>query len=493
MREYGSLRKAKVSTLVLLSMVLSTVQAQPQTSQSGFHTDSPVPISYPRPERRSGGAADLKPEEKCIGDAYTIFGKAWYPGWLDGGLTYKAESKGAEVPTFLNLFRFAPTQANLNLTPGTTTLLIIDNFKEDAVRLDADPTLFVSHGDLVLAHTRALLESAGFSLDRSIQARQAVQTIAEPFAAFIYTRKISSGRERRIRVLRFDLNRLTNPTDPYRLIKVDSVANLIASLPNWLRGERTKWPPLTAGESIVLNMSFAMIPCQASVAFRDYQSRGELGNDSENYFTAFVEKLLTLPQNAGKTRDQVERHLFDASTNSFNTALNSTLASLRGSGHPTLAVAASGNYGLGFATYPGQLDSVISVGGLSWKTLRSSSRKGGQVAASDAADLYSVWGWYTLPHPTLVAYCSASYFNQKNCVSSHLKELKHYGDFGYQGTSFAAPAVAAYFAIRATPGNPCYAPSGLWFKRWESSGYQAIAKNNGFNFKGGPGILNRKC
>lgn len=416
-------------------------------------------VSYQAPLFQARGhertdSYTYKPEDRCVGNSYTIFGKAWGPGWVDGGLTGEPPSE-ARSPTFKEIFNFP---SEIPIGQGEVSLLIIDYFSPTKVSRGPEVrVLDVSHGDLVLAHTRALLESQGMEF-KAAHARL-------PFSSeYIY-----EAYGRKITIRTFDVSHFKDDSQN-GLVRLESIMNNVNTFianPGEMRLHDYK-----ENESVVINMSFSLVPCAAALAFKNYKDNINNINNGEKYIERFLKELRSANPFMSSWSDEkvLESILAVDPANEFIKRLKNSIIQLRQE-RPAIAVAASGNYGMDTDTYPAHMPEVISVGAVSWGTLKSpltvAKKKNVRMYWSDRADVYSVGGWFKFSQDKLDYFCKPA--QGQNCV---LGGDIMPAELGYQGTSFAAPSVAAYFALRATPHTPCYPQdtlTGFKFKKTDTA------------------------
>ena len=195
--------------------------------------------------------------------------------------------------------------------------------------------------------------------------------------------------------------------------------------------------------NIAVNMSFAVVPC--SVLF-DFEA------SSLPTFERYIEALLDA--NPGATLAQIRRAIVTpVFPDPLYTLISGTLFQ-----PSTVYVAAAGNYSLPYPMYPAAWPEVVSVSSHEARSTKISP-------FSNRGETMITGGWFRLTNPAGI---NGGMSNAPKVV--------------YQGTSFSAPAVAAFTAIDlasnppecglqvALPTRPdlAYAPiinAGVWTRK----------------------------
>jgi len=375
----------------------------------------------------------------CLANAFEMPGQAWHTDLTGGGISLESGSLNARPATFDALYGFPA--ARLDARAADAELMVVDHFAPAPLKIRTargEETLALNHGALVEAHVRGILESAGFTL--------------------LSRQPLRYGRGgRTLTITRLDLG-----TQVYHTKGLDAGAVLSAALAAALQ-ERLG----TDGKSVVpadltVNMSFAMIPCQAINAYHDTRQTWADSTPARRYNLDTFLQDVARASNLSLTDVQHE-----LTTVSDTEPLRQTLAALsaerRGRGASFVAVASSGNFGLGYATAPGAFPDVISAGLYGWDR-RPATDQDGRVWP-DAADVNVAGEWFTLSAAQLQRFCREG----GSCVFGDvLTDPQRYAAFAYRGTSFAAPTLSLFLALQQGPGNGCFTASG--------TGYRPIGK-----------------
>lgn len=363
--------------------------------------------------------------QNCVTTAPETPGQAWDPGRTTAGAILDADkyvaTKNVYPPTVNNLFPDIPMKNAVAKGAREVTVIVVDHFEPETIKFLDEKTkveqdIPLRHGELVIAHLRSILSSAGFD-----------RVTVRPNSL-----SISNGR-RTINILKVQLQ-----AGPYRVITSAMAQRMLND---------TK---VGALDYAVINMSFALMPCGLLADYRAWREQEER-RDPEK-LPRFVDYLVELGKRNNYTPAQLQKAISEVPADDpFMLWLHQMLDLAARSKRTLLAVASSGNFELPFETAPANDPRVIGVGGISWEALRRSDpNTPNKLAWSDVGDVYSVGEWYTLPLGTLQNYCSP----QATCIVTDALTNK-YANFGYKGTSFSAPSITAYFALRMG-SNPCY-------------------------------------
>lgn len=208
-------------------------------------------------------------------------------------------------------------------------------------------------------------------------------------------------------------------------------------------------PKADRAPNVILNLSLSVFNCSMLEEFSKYLGdRQGVGTLPEFVKYYAEEKKLS--------EQEVMGQLTNVPTDSpFSKFLNEEMArGIFDSRVHTLAVAASGNYGLNYSTSPGSLSNVISVGARTsdWK---QPGPPNWPTYWSNRADVLAVGVGFTLSRKQLQGYCDVG----RTCIADDIEPNTILSDiyqkFIYSGTSFAAPSVSAFLATRIGD-NPCF-------------------------------------
>lgn len=375
----------------------------------------------------------------CVANAFELPGQAWHTDLTGGGISLDAQTLDARPPTFDALYGFPPTW--LDGRAADHEVLVIDHFAPAPMALltgQGVQTLPLNHGALVEAHLRALLESAGFTL--------------------LSRQPLRYGRAGRT----VTLSRLDLATQVYRTKGLTA-----GPVPSVVLAQAMTRQLQPTGKSVVptdlvVNMSFAMIPCQAMTVFRDIRQTWAAAAPPRRYtLNTFLQDVA---RESGVGITDVQRELTTVSeTEPLKRTVADLAAQRRERGASFVAVSSSGNFGLKYATAPGAFPDVISAGLQSWNR-QPATDLDGQVWP-DAADVTVAGEWFTLPADQLARFCR----DGGTCVTDDvLQAPQRYAAFAYRGTSFAAPTLSLFLALQQGRASPCFTPT--------STGYRPIQK-----------------
>lgn len=411
----------------------------PVPAASPVRTKSLPPNSPPLSEVFTRSAATAN----CLSNAFEMPGQAWHTDLTGGGISLAAGTLDARPPTFETLYGFPATGLDNRATDSE--IRMIDHFAPAPLKVGGE-TLMLNHGALVEAHLRALLESAGFAL-RSPQ-------------------PLRYGRGNRV----VTLTRLDLSTQVYRTKGLNPGPPLSTALPSAALAQALQQQLAENSKSLkprdlVLNMSFAMIPCQAMNVYRETRDGWASATPPRRYnLNTFLEDVARV---SALSLGDVKRELTAvADTEPLGRTIRAFAAQNRERGAGFVAVASSGNFGLEYATAPGAFPEVISAGLLGWD---------GQPAADDdgrvwpdAADVNVRGEWFTLSGEQLGRFCQQG----GTCVTADvLNRPERYAAFAYRGTSFAAPTLSLFLALQQGPANACFGVAG--------TGYAPVSKAAG--------------
>ncbi|SEJ40753.1 hypothetical protein SAMN04488058_107121 [Deinococcus reticulitermitis] len=362
----------------------------------------------------------------CVASPYETPGQGWLTGLSAGGVTRRAKEYQAQPPAFAVLFGLSP--AEVQTGPAPVRVVVVDHFAPVEVRLkeaEATETWPLRHGELVLAHLLTVLSSAGYSVAPTprgdLQARKGASVIV---------------------IEKLQLDGLRPPgflPGKQGFVSAEVLASLLA------RDDKST-PPNAA---TIYNMSFAVLSCEYLTHYRsvrDAYAAQDLKYTLNDYVadTARANRI---------SEEEVLRRVTELPPES---ALRRWLAQ----GWPRkVVVASSGNYGLPVQTWPAAAPTVIGVGASAW------APRTARTGWSDVGDTYSVGEWFRLSDTELKRACQT----WKVCVTDELKLASppaRYNDFGYRGTSFAAPSVTAFLAMRLSAsgaGKGCFKAAGTGF------------------------------
>ncbi len=201
-----------------------------------------------------------------------------------------------------------------------------------------------------------------------------------------------------------------------------------------------------------------MIPCQAMNIYQDTRQTWAAATPPRRYnLNTFLQDVA---RESNLSVTEVQHELTTVSdTEPLRREVATLSAGRRARGASFVAVASSGNFGLGYATAPGAFGDVISAGLYGWDR-RPATDADGQVWP-DAADVNVAGEWFTLSPAQLQRYCR----DGGTCVTDDvLTAPERYGTFSYRGTSFAAPTLSLFLALQQGPANSCFTNSGTGYR-----------------------------
>lgn len=427
-------------TLALTALSLCAFQAGADTrltaaSALTLPRQVPAPLapatkSLPLSEVFSRSAATAN----CLSNAFEMPGQAWHTDLTGGGISLRSGTLKAQAPTFATSYGFSP--GKLDHRAGDSEILIIDRFAPAPLNIlgsGGSETLLLSHGALVEAHLRALLESAGFSL-RS-------------------TKPMKYGREgRTVTLSRLNLAEVYQTKSVLGAPLIPSAA-LAQALGEKLASETKAIRP----NDLVLNMSFAMIPCQAMNVYRETRDTWAKAAPPQRYnFNTFLDDVARASR---LSSNEVQRELTAvAETEPLRRMLTQYATEKRARGAQFTAVASSGNFGLSYPTAPAAFSEVISAGLHNWQGQPATDTDGR--IWPDAADVNVPGEWFTLSAEQLGRYCQQG----GSCITPDLNtNPQRYASFAYRGTSFAAPTLSLFLALQQGAANPCFGKEGTGY------------------------------
>jgi Subtilase family len=409
-------------------------------------TNVPVPSATTRTKSLplSQAFSRMPSTPNCLANAFEMPGQAWHTDLTGGGIRLDAQRPDTQTsdtrpPTFEALYGFPASW--LDGGSSDSELMVIDHFAFAPLKIrtaTGEQTLMLNHGALVEAHLRSILDSAGFTV-RSQQ-------------------PLRYGRgTRTLTITRLDLSTQVYGTKGLNSGPVPSAA-LALALQQRLQSDGKSLVP----RDLVLNMSFAMIPCQAMNIYRDLRQTWAAATPARRYNLNTFLQDVALESNLSLT--DVQHELTTVSdTEPLKREIAALSAQRRARGAGFVAVASSGNFGLGYATAPGAFPNVISAGLYRWDR-QPATDQDGQVWP-DAADVNVAAEWFTLSASQLQRYCREG----GTCVTEDIVQApQRYGAFSYRGTSFAAPTVSLFLAFQQGPANSCFTASG--------TGYRPVSK-----------------
>lgn len=375
--------------------------------------------------------------EQCLGHAFEMPGQAWHVDLTGGGISLSHQGLDVHAPTFEAVYGFSPRQLGMAQAEGE--IQVIDHFVPTPVRIltaHGPETLMLSHGALVEAHLRALLESAGFEL-RS-------------------TSPLMYGREDHTMTLsRLDLAEI------YKTKSLGHTAIPATALAEALAQQLANDGKSLKPKDLVMNMSFSMIPCRAMNIYRQTREAWAGATPPRRYtFNAFLNDVASANH---LSASDVQRRLTRVPQND---PLRRTLAdyatTTRSRGARFVAVASSGNFGLPYPTAPAAFADVVSAGMHSWQGKVVKDTNG--AVWPDAADANVAGEWFTLSATQLSRFCAQG----GTCITPDVMQSERYTEFAYRGTSFAAPSLSLFIALQQGHSRRCFGATG--------TGYSPIQK-----------------
>jgi hypothetical protein len=369
--------------------VIQIVVCSHDMGQGEYQLQADVPIYPPMPDN-------------CT---FKVEGQGWHASGGTGGLEIGALSPGNELANYAELAtqitQFVPQSGN-----GAVAVLVLDDFAGDLpysvlhnVRPGTDPlSLDIAHGEMVYFHLTHLLEVLDvlgtLPLNR-ITARESSSSVSE------IDWEIKDGAILTVRKL---------PLPDYNTSEIAlSVGSVVSSLKAQNFGR------------LVFNLSFSILPCTTSEAYRDYISThpGASLRDYYNNVVAPAEPILSfeewLSRELAKVRNDplllLMEDLVDGDEGLYYT-------------ENTVFVASAGNEpDLNFALFPSTWATVIGVSAL--------NGDGSIWTGSSLGDVIFPGAWFQYPYS----------------VGENVY---------YAGTSFAAPVMSIIAALRlTTAANAC--------------------------------------
>ena len=407
-----------------------------------------LPTNVPVPSATAGRSKSLPLSQafsrtpstpNCLANAFEMPGQAWHTDLTGGGISLGAENPDARPAHFDTLYGFPASW--LDGRSSDNEVMVVDHFAFAPLKIRSatgQETLMLNHGALVEAHLRSILEDAGFTL--------------------LSRQPLRYGRGKRtLTITRLDLSTQVYQTKGLTAGPVPSAALALALQQRFKSDGKSLTP-----NDLVVNMSFAMIPCQAMNIYQDLRQTWAAATPARRYnLNTFLQDVA---QASNLSLTDVQHELTTVSdTEPLKREVASLSAERRARGASFVAVASSGNFGLGYATAPGAFPDVISAGLYGWD--RRPATDGDGRVWPDAADVNVAAEWFTLSSPQLQRFCR----DGGTCVFEDvLQAPQRYDTFSYRGTSFAAPTLSLFLALQQGPANRCFTTSG--------TGYRSIDK-----------------
>ena len=357
--------------------------------------------------------------QNCMANALNTPGQGFRAQGTDGGLTYSRRSASTLGITSAN--KVGQTVKGLLTSPQRNmTLLVIDDFRSGGVPSNGvyapKPELFtqtsltaatlgqlqankkLSHGALVLQHTLDAIKGTGF---------YPFSASPNPGVTVFRTTNII------VRTTRF----LTVRAVDTGLSSTSIIANSVKS-----SAIATKLIPrldATAG-TVVINMSFALLPCEAYADFVQWDKI----TPNEQRFEEYIDALAVKNE---VTEDALINVIVEA-TNDANDPLNLLIQK---NWFRNVFVAASGNYGFnGTALYPAKWPGVIEVTG---SVANNISARNSNFNKGDIMDIAG----------------------SLQLTASNFTLLPGAKNVYYKGTSFSTPSVSVYSALDLASQRRC--------------------------------------
>ncbi len=357
--------------------------------------------------------------QNCMANALNAPGQGWRIAGSDGGLTYNSRLASALGITTAN--NVGQTVRGLTAVPQRNmTLLIVDDFRSGGVPSNGvyapAPELFIqtsitgatlgqlqtnhklSHGALVLQHTLDTVRGTGlypFSTSPSLG-----------ITVFRTTNII--GRTTRFLTVRAVDTGLASTSIIANSVKSSAIATKLV-------------PRLDASSgTVVVNMSFALLPCEAYADFLQWDKDTPNEQRFEEYIGALAVK-----------NDVDQEELIEVLVEATNDTSDPLNLLIQKNWFKNVFVAASGNYGFNkTATYPAKWTGVINTTGsvANNTSIRNSNFNQGEIM-DIAGSLQFTASNFT---PILGA---------KNVY--------------YKGTSFSTPTVSVYSALDLASQRRC--------------------------------------
>lgn len=368
---------------------------------------------------------------RCLGSAIEMQGGSWSAGVTAGGLTETT------VPAVNPRTRGAALGASLTMSgaAGRVQVLIVDHFNPVPIRLRepgmAAVTYQVAHGNLVLAHLRAVLTGAGYARTLTASGDQ------------LYTKDQSVIELRKVEVDRAPAAGVSAAGMSGLQVRTSAVVQKLEAAIGGagLRDQAAVPRP----DRIVVNMSLAMLPCALmqnyAAAKATYAQAGLLYRLND-----YLHDLYT--QNPGQYSElEFDKAVLNPPDLNPNEPLRKFVTDLRQKHPNAVFVASAGNYGLPISTMPAAWQEVVSVGAATDNGQPAILHPGDQ-PWPDVGDVMEVGQWLQLrPEDWKVGCTSAPY---TDCALSGVPaDSALYRTLKYRGTSFATPTVTAYIAMSA--------------------------------------------
>lgn len=366
-----------------------------------------------------------------------------------------------------------------------TLLLVVDDYSWTGDISGAEKNGYqrqLSHGEMVVSHLRYILEDTKLYDTPSMIGSDLVYK-SRRTGSYIYIRRVEiKKREEQV------LNSIVN------ILTAEEVAKTI---------DRSI-KPNDKFNNVILNMSFVTIPCRVLVDFKLYQDSDKGKKERENpSFASYLNHVYSKRMNSSNYEQKRQAIAEMPDNNPLSQSIKRLIEGRKMKG---LAVASSGNFGLDIQFAPASRPEVIGVGAVADRAVTDNDfthvndGKPGHTKLnwSNAADVYAPREWMAFNTETLDSYCAAT---PTNSCPMKPGDRSKWPFLAYSGTSFSAPSVSAYLAMRLQGSSSCYVNVGNHFRYFDlSSGgsYKPLEKMNGMNqprpvFKWKPGILNGQC
>ncbi len=356
-------------------------------------------------------------DENCMTNALNAPGQGYRAAGSDGGLTYDSGLAGNLGITTANKVGIA-VKGLLGAPQRNMTLLIVDDFRSGGVpssgvyapklELFTQTSLNgatlaqlqdnkkLSHGALVLQHTLDTIKGTGL---------YPFNTSPSPGVTVFRTTSIIGRTTRLLTVKAIDTGLASTSIIANSVLSSTIATKLVAPLD-------------TSAGTVVINMSFALLPCEAYADFLQWDkiTRGEQRFDE--YIAA-----LAVKNNVGS--EELIKVLVEA-TNDTSDPLYQTI---KNNWLKNVFAAASGNYGFNkTATYPAKWTGVINTTGSAANntSIRNSTFNRGEIM--------DIAGSLKLTAPSIFP-------NAKHVY--------------YKGTSFSTPTLSVYSALDLAGQRRC--------------------------------------
>jgi hypothetical protein len=415
----------------------------------------------------------------CLVNSFKMPGQGFNASGVkkqDGGLTYDPLAFTQQSKTAFSLGSELKTGFFSGFVPSANTaILVVDDFGKDNPATQAQEEVYtlgtalftqsefnattienlqslgaLSHGALVFRHVNEVVRGSGlYTLD----------TAASSATKKVYVRTFGAT-QLRLEVIAVNVN-LSSQQDT-------------ATIANSIETKLKNVSPLTAPRNVVINMSFALMPCtvyadyeawdlqtQDESTFEDYMIALAAKNsvNKNELVVAIIESTNRVDVTTGKSIDPLAK-LIDGT--------DATCA-IQCSAQNHVYVASAGNYSLGRSMYPANWPKVVNVTGSS------------------------------VDDPSM----KASFFNRGEVmhVAATLKLNPDRGCFlqgstckpvYYIGTSFSGPNVSAYSALDIAITRRC-AEVGMSPLSELASDVVAIANRPLEDINGKLGAVSRRC